>query len=62
VSTRVYKQTESTWVYKQTEEELWTVGYYDPSDRWQPVSDHASPEEAAKKVHYLNGGCPGSGC
>lgn len=51
----------STYIYRRTEEQLWTVGYYDPSDRWQPVSDHGSPEEAAEKVHYLNGGCPG-GC
>ena len=51
----------STWVYLESEPGCWTVGYYDPSDRWQPVSDHASPEEAAEKVHYLNGGCPGNG-
>ena len=35
---------------------LYTVGFYDPSGRWQPESDHRSKEEAAARVHYLNGG------
>lgn len=52
-----------TWVYLQSEAgdgadalPLWTVGYYDPSGRWQPDSDHLSAEAAAARVHYLNGG------
>ena len=43
------------YVYKQTERTLWTVGFYMPDGRWEPESDHDSPEEAAKRVHYLNG-------
>jgi hypothetical protein len=37
-------------------EQLWTVGFYDPNGKWVPESDHDSPEDAAKRVHYLNGG------
>ena len=39
---------------------LYTVGFYDPSGRWQPESDHRSKDEAAARVHYLNGGKGGS--
>ena len=35
---------------------VWTVGFYKPSGEWEPQSDHASPEDAAAMVHYLNGG------
>lgn len=45
------------YVYKQTEPGLWTVGFYTPQGEWEPESDHGSPEEAAERVHYLNGGC-----
>jgi hypothetical protein len=45
-----------TWIYRQTEPQLWTVGYYDPGGQWHPESDHSSPAEAAARVHYLNGG------
>ena len=44
------------YVYKQSEPGLWTVGYYDPSGGWIPESDHNNPDEAAKRVNYLNGG------
>lgn len=45
------------WVYIQSEPRLWTVGHYRPSDnRFQPESDWPSPEDAARRVHYLNGG------
>lgn len=45
------------YVYKQTEPGLYTVGYYEPSGKWYPESDHSSAQEAADKVHYLNGSC-----
>jgi hypothetical protein len=49
----------TTWVYRQTERHefggLWTVGFYGP-DGWEPESDHDSAEQAAARVHYLNGG------
>jgi len=46
----------STWVYIRTEPRLWTVGFYDPSGKFQTDSDHSDREEAAQRVHYLNGG------
>lgn len=53
------KYFETKWVYIYSEyHRLWTVGYYDPSGRWQPESDHGTLEEAAQRVHYLNGGQP----
>ena len=33
----------------------YTVGFYDPSGDWRPESDHGSPEEAARRVAWLNG-------
>lgn len=47
-----------TWVYKQTDAnpDLWTVGFYDPDGKFEPESDYSDSEEAAKRVHYLNGG------
>ena len=35
---------------------VWTVGFYDPKGEWHPESDHESEIEAARRVHYLNGG------
>lgn len=44
------------WVYKKTEANLWTVGFYAPDGKWEAESDHHSEKAAAKRVHYLNGG------
>ena len=44
------------WVYINSEPGLWTVGFYSPDGAWNPDSDHSSREDAAKRVHYLNGG------
>ena len=44
------------YVYQSFERGLWTVGFYDPSGKWHAESDHDDPEEAAKRVNYLNGG------
>lgn len=41
---------------KVQSESLFVVGFYDPQGQWQPESDHSSREEAALRVHYLNGG------
>ena len=48
------------YVYRRTEPQLWTVGYYTPDGTWEPESDHDSKEAAAERVHWLNGGrqCP----
>lgn len=45
-----------TWVYIRSEPQLWTVGFYRPDGSWEPDSDHGSSEEAAQRVHFLNGG------
>jgi hypothetical protein len=45
-----------SYVYIPSELGLWTVGFFDPQGRWRPESDWSSPEEAAARVHYLNGG------
>jgi hypothetical protein len=45
-----------SYVYIQSEPRLWTVGFYSPSGQWEPESDHRSAEEAARRVHWLNGG------
>lgn len=45
------------YVYIETERgQLWTVGFYDPQGKWHAESDHETPEKAAERVHYLNGG------
>jgi hypothetical protein len=49
----------TTWLYIQSERgehPLWTVGFYDPNGKWIAESDHAYAENAAARVHYLNGG------
>ena len=42
------------YVYIRTD--CYTVGFYDPKGKWYPESDHETKEEAASRVHYLNGG------
>ncbi len=44
------------YVYKMTEPNLWTVGFYSPNGKWHPDSDYDKRADAAKRVHYLNGG------
>jgi hypothetical protein len=44
------------YVYIKTEQNLWTVGFYNPDGKWEAESDWNDFELAAKRVHYLNGG------
>jgi len=44
------------YVYIETEKGLWTTGFYDPNGEWHPDGDYNNREEAAARVHYLNGG------
>jgi hypothetical protein len=44
------------YVYIKSEPNLWTVGFYKPDGEWVAESDWSSSEEAAERVHYLNGG------
>ena len=45
-----------SFVYKQSEPELWTVGHYAPDGLWIPESDHDSPEKAVEQIEKLNAG------
>lgn len=38
------------------EDRLWTVGYYDPSNRFVAIQDCATAELAMEAIHFLNGG------
>jgi hypothetical protein len=44
------------YIYIQSKLDLWTVGFYSPTGKWVAESDHNSPEAAAERVRYLNGG------
>lgn len=44
------------YVYVRSEPGLYTTGFYDPSGKWHPDDDFTSKDEAAARVHYLNGG------
>ena len=43
------------YIYSKVDR-LWVVGFYSPDGKWHPDSDHANRDDAAKRVHYLNGG------
>lgn len=43
------------WVFIETEIGLWTVGFYDPSGKFNPESDHDKKENAARRCAFLNG-------
>lgn len=32
------------WIYKETDEGVWSVGFYSPQGQWEPVSNHDDPE------------------
>lgn len=40
---------------------LWMVGFYNPSGEWISESDHSTPNSAAERIHYLNGGKKSAG-
>lgn len=44
------------YIYVLSEPGLWTVGFYDPTGKWHPESDHPTEAAAADRVHWLNGG------
>jgi hypothetical protein len=43
------------WVYIKSDVNLWTVGFYDPSGKFQTDSDHNYRSAAAERCAYLNG-------
>ena len=44
------------YVFKKTEENLWTVGFYEPMESGVVYKDYDDEAQAAAAVHYLNGG------
>ena len=44
------------YVYIQAERNLWVTGFFTPKGAWTPEKDCGSAEEAANRVHWLNGG------
>lgn len=44
------------YVYIKSEPQLWTVGFYTPDGRWISESDYEYRDDAAERVHWLNGG------
>jgi hypothetical protein len=46
----------TNWVYIRSEPGVFTVGFYDPRGQWHADSDHPTSDEAAQRVHFLNGG------
>lgn len=44
------------WVYKQLDYEQWAVGYWSPEKEWFQDAIYSTKEEAAERVHWLNGG------
>ena len=43
------------YIYIRTESQLWTVGFYDPSGKFHPESDHDYQDAAARRAAFLNG-------
>jgi len=56
----VYIESER-WKDKDGQHVLWTVGFYKPYGIFEAESDHAIQEDAASRVHYLNGGVKDGG-
>lgn len=46
------------WVYRRTGHGFFEVGYYSPDGTWQCTlgDDYERIQDAAERVHYLNGG------
>lgn len=43
------------YVYVNSEPGLWTVGFYDPKEKWHAESDHSDSNKAAERCAWLNG-------
>ena len=43
------------WVYRR-EDGHFVTGYYSPDQKWHTDKKYEDQEEAAARVHYLNGG------
>lgn len=48
-----------TWaILRNPREQLHTVGHYNPSGEWIPHRDFETSDDAARYIHWLNGGDP----
>lgn len=45
-----------SYVYEKIGPDHCTVGFYGPDGQWTAESDWGTQDEAARRVHYLNGG------
>lgn len=45
-----------SYVYIKFQNGCYTVGFFKPDGQFYSESDHASMDQAAARVHYLNGG------
>jgi hypothetical protein len=52
----VYIESERWTDSNGTRRITFTVGHYKPDGKFEPDSDHGYRENAAVRVHYLNGG------
>lgn len=43
------------YVYMRTQPRVWTVGHYTGCGEFIPEGDYHDPEDAADRVHWLNG-------
>jgi hypothetical protein len=43
------------YVYVKSEDNLWTVGFYDPNGKWHAESDWDNAEDASRRAAWLNG-------
>lgn len=50
------KEGSLMYVYIKSEPYLWTVGFYTPDGEWIAESDYDCRDDAAERVHWLNGG------
>lgn len=49
----------SSYVYlRASGENFYVVGFFDPKGNWRAESDQDTKEQAAERVHWLNGGSP----
>ena len=42
--------------YQKAEPGIWSVGRFTPEGKWRQESSWNTPEEAAERAHWLNGG------
>lgn len=50
-----FREVYIMWVYREVQG-VWIVGFWSPDKEWHTESTHLSKEQAAARVHWLNGG------